>query len=362
MKVLIIYATAGVGHKKAAEAIYDEIKNNRNHEVAIIDSLDYTPRFFKFIYSQGYSFLVRRLPLVWGFFYWLTDFISVKKIIILCRRCCNFANSRRLTKFLLDERPQVIISTHFFANQTISRLKKKNCLSTRLICVITDFTIHSFWFADGVDLYTVANPELKNQLISKGMKQEMIEVAGIPVKPIFLKLQNKDDVRRELGINPDIFTVLIVTGTIGVGPIEKIVKVLKDDVQLLVVCGRNKRLFDKLSRLRSSSVRIFGLVDNLDELMDASNVVVTKAGGLTISESLAKNLPMIFFTWIPGQEIENAKLMKKQGAAFIIKDINRIKNTILRLKDNPQEIENMKKSIKSIAMPGAAQKISSLIK
>jgi processive 1,2-diacylglycerol beta-glucosyltransferase len=363
MKIFVFYATAGIGHRKAAEAIYEEIKHyiSNEHKIRIFDSLDYTNPLFKFIYSSGYTFLISRLPIIWGFFYWLTDTSFTRYFIGLCRSCCNFLNSRKLSKFLSKQQPEIIISTHFFANQIISWLKNTKRLDCKLICVITDYSIHSFWLANSVDIYTVANQNLKDDLISYGIKADKIKVTGIPVKRDFLKIQNKYEICRKINVNPDIFTALIVTGAIGVGPITTIVKTLQDEVQLIVVCGKNRRLFNKLSRSKFGSLRVFGFIDNIHDLMAVSDVVITKGGGLTISESLVQRLPMIFFNLIPGQEEANAKLIEGAKAGIIAKNVKQIRDIVLTLKNNPQILDKLKNNIALIAKPEATNNILKLI-
>ncbi|HOX54804.1 MAG: glycosyltransferase [Candidatus Omnitrophica bacterium] len=344
MKILVIYATAGEGHKKAAEAISQRLKLQSLHEIILIDALDYTNRFFRFSYSRGYSFLISRLPFIWGVFFWLTNNRWLIWPVNLVRNFFNFINSRKLDKFILTQNPDIVISTHFFSNRVVSRLKKTSGLKAKLISVVTDFSIHHFWLAEEVDIYTVAYPKLKDYLVSHGVKLEKIKVMPIPVRSGFLKSSDKEYLCRKMNIRPDVFTALIVTGAIGLGPIERIVNSLQKHIQLLVVCGRNKKLFNKLVKLGQESLVVFGLVDNMHELMSASDVIITKAGGLTISESLVKKLPMIFFNLIPGQEKTNAKLMQSQGIGFIAKNVNDIEDMVLKLKNNPSELAKMKQN------------------
>lgn len=344
MKILVIYATAGEGHKKAAEAIYEKLKLKTSHEIILVDALDYTNRFFRFSYSRGYSFLISRLPFIWGIFFWITNNRVLIWPVTLVRNFSNFINSRKLARFILAQNTDIVISTHFFSNRVVSSLKRSSGLKAKLISVITDFSIHNFWLAEEVDMYTVAYPKLKDFLVLRGVKAEKIKVMPIPVRGGFFKSFDKECLCRKANIKPDIFTALIVTGAIGVGPIEKIVNSLQKHIQLLVVCGRNQRLFNKLVKLGNESLVVFGLVDNMHELMSISDVIITKAGGLTISESLVKKLPMIFFNLIPGQEKANARLMQSQGIGFIAQSVKDIENIILRLKRNPAELANMKQN------------------
>ncbi|MBM3251991.1 MAG: hypothetical protein FJZ11_04330 [Candidatus Omnitrophica bacterium] len=345
MKILVIYATAGEGHKKAAEAIFEKLKSQTPHEIILIDALNYTNPFFKFSYSQGYSFLIARFPSVWGFFFWLTNSAFLCKLVSCARNFSNFINSRKLRNFILTQKPEIIISTHFFSNHVVSRLKRIGKLNCKFISVITDFSIHHFWLAQEADIYTVAYPELRDYLIAQGVQESKIKIMPIPIRDGFLKPIDKEYLYRKINLKPNVFTALIVTGAVGIGPIEKIINLLSKHLQLIVVCGRNKKLFYKLSKLESETLRVFGLVDNMHELMSVSNVIITKAGGLTISESLAKKLPMIFFNLIPGQEEANARLMQSQGMGVIAKSVKDIEDIILKLKNNPAELGKMQQNI-----------------
>ena len=215
--------------------------------------------------------------------------------------------------------------------------------------------------AEEVDIYTVAYPKLKDYLISKGVQESKIKIMPIPVKDSFLKQIDKESLYRKIDIKPNVFTALIVTGAVGIGPIERIIASLGKHIQLIAVCGRNKRLYKKLARLEYESLRVFGLVDNMYELMSASDVIITKAGGLTISESLVKKLPMVFFNLIPGQEKSNAELMESQGMGVITKNVKHIEEIILKLKNNPVELDKMKQNI-SIFTAQESQDILDIIK
>lgn len=362
MKILVIYVTAGEGHKKAAEAIFEKLKSSTPHEIISVDALDFTNPFFKFSYSRGYSFLIARLPFLWGLFFWFTNNALLSKPVACVRNFCNFINSRGLSNFILAQKPDIVISTHFFSNQVVSRLKQIGKLNCKFISVITDFYIHYFWLAEEVDIYTVAYPKLKDYLISKGIPESKIKIMSIPVKDSFLKPIDKEYLCKNIKIKPNVFTALIVTGAIGIGPIEKIVNSLQKHIQLIVVCGRNKRLFKKLAKLECESLRVFGLVDNMHELMSASDVIITKAGGLTISESLVKELPMIFFNLIPGQEKANAKLMQSQGMGVIAKNVKHIEDIILKLKNNPAELDKMKQNISIFTAQESQKNILDILK
>lgn len=353
MRILIVYATAGAGHRKASEAIYKEAKY-RGLDVTLVDILDFTSPFLKYLYSEGYIFLIKHFPSLWRVIFYLTDKLrgGIFKIVPIIFNRCNYI---RYLNFLEKERFDLVISTHFMSTEITSYVEKK--LNIKLVNVVTDFCLHSLWFNEGADKYCVASDSVKNRLISFGIAAEKIEFTGIPIDMIFSKVYNREDAARKLGVKPDLFTLLIMTGEVGMGPIAKIINLLKEDLQLLVVCGRNKKLFTELTKISAADLKIFGLVNNVYELMSVSDLIITKPGGLTTSESLAKGLPMIFFSIIPGQEAGNAKIIQDYGAGIIAQDVYRIRDSVLGLKQSPEKLARYKENARRLSHPDSAAKI-----
>jgi processive 1,2-diacylglycerol beta-glucosyltransferase len=359
-KILILYATAGAGHKKAAEAIINAAKN-RSLEVQSLDIIDFMPGFAKKLYSDGYLLLISRFVWLWGILYFFSDTPWLPVLNVHLRRLIDTIACRRLVKFLKKDEPDVVISTHFLASEIVSFAKQKFNLKTRLITVVTDFGVHNFWINQKTDLYCSASQVTKQILIDKGIPPELIKVTGIPVDEKFSKPLDKNLIRAELGIAEDKPTVLIITGGIGVGPIEEIVDLLKDHVQLLVVCGHNKNLQEKLSRKEYPGLRVFGFVNYVEKLMSISQLIVTKAGGLTVTESLVIGLPMIFFFLIPGQELINAKTISREKAGLIAQSPEEIKEAVLNFKGNPDTLSAYKNRALTLAKPHSAAEIISLL-
>ena len=360
MKILIVYASAGTGHRRAAEALYKELLKKKDIEVNLIDALDYTNLLFKYFYSHGYKFLIVRLPHIWGFLFYLTNNAIFNRLTTYPRTVINNLNSFRLKYFLVSLNPDVIISTHFFANGVIDHLRKKHKINSRLISIITDFNAHRFWISRGVDKYIVATQRTKEDLLSKGITDEKIEVLGIPVDPVFLGDLNRQRLAQKFSLRKDIFTVLLATGTIGIGPLKDLVDILRNQIQILVVCGNNKKLFNELKKEESNNLKVFGLVDNIHELMAVSDILIIKAGGLTISEALVAKLPMIFLPLVPGQEEFNARVLSVYKAGVIAGNLIKIKNLILSYKDSKKELQEFKSAIESIRKPNAINDILNL--
>ncbi len=367
-KILILYATAGIGHKKAALAIkkaFDEL-SMQDIEVTIIDSLDYTNGFFKWTYLKVYLLMVNRLPLLWGILYYLTDNFYFNLLIARLRRLNNWLNSIRLARYLEQSKPRAIISTHFFATEVVSDLKKAGKLESCLITVVTDYRLHSWWVSDFVDMYIVGSNDAQDDLSRWGIPSSKIKILGIPVEPLFSKAQDKKNILRTMGLKEDAFTTLVIGGGFGVGPIEEIIKSMNNisrTIQIITICGHNEKLVERLENLKNTLgptviVKTLGFVDNVYDYMSISDALISKSGGITVAESLAKELPMIIISPILGQETRNSDFLVKHAAAIKIDKPYDLKSLLEDLISHPDRIERMKEAIRTIKKPMACYDIA----
>ena len=299
MKILVIHATAGAGHKKAAEAIFHGLKAQGGVDARLIDALDYTNPFFKITYPWFYTFLVTRLAFAWGFLFGLLDIPWVQPLVRVVRRLYNGFNAQALQRFLIQEQFDGVITTQFLSAEVCAYLKREGKIKSKVICVVTDFDVHHIWVNEGIDVYTGACDYTKNKLISLGVNPEKVFATGIPTDAKFSVQPDILDLKKKLGLQDGILTILIATGSFGMGPIEELMELL-GKYQLLIVCGHNQELYERLKPRAPKNTHVLGLVDNMDELMAVASVMVTKPGGLSIAEALVKKLPMIFFSAIPG--------------------------------------------------------------
>ncbi|MEW6008940.1 MAG: glycosyltransferase [Candidatus Omnitrophota bacterium] len=362
MKVLIVYASAGSGHRRAAEAIYENLDIGLKNDSCLVDILDFTPSFFKLIYSGGYTFLIRQLPSLWSFFCWLTDRRILWPIFSLTRRILNICLAGRFVFFLKENNPRVIVTTHFKPNEILSNLKRKGQLDSYIISVITDYEVHSFWIQKGLDAHIVAIDSAKNDLIKRGIEESKIHVFGIPVPKGFLNLKKRKDAAKIVGVNPDRFCALLISGEIGLNVLARIALTLKDEIQVIVICGRNAKLFNKLKKVNHKNLFIFSLVENMHDYLACADLIITKAGGLTISESLIANLPMFFIPGIGGQEAGNIRVLTELKAAIYEQKIKNLIQKVLETKNNPRELSIMKERVRLISKPASNDMLNSLIK
>lgn len=363
MKVLITYASAGAGHRRAAEAVYDYLKNNRKDlKLEFVDILKFANPFFSFCYNYGYPFLVHYASWIWGFFFWLTEFSLTRALIRKFAVFTNYLGCRKFRSFLIKKEFDYIISTHFLNSELAANLKLKNKIKSKLITVITDFGVHPFWISSGTDLYIAGSEATRDKLLGLGVKGERIKSFGIPSGAEFAKAQNRQQLAVKLGIEASKFTVLVMTGSFGSGPLGKIARSLCGDAQVLVVCAKNKKLFSRLKTKNLKNVKVFGFVNNTQELMAVCDVIITKPGGASIAELLNMGLLPIFISAIPGQEKENAGILAGYGVGYSPKSIKQIKGLVIELKNNPQKLKSIRMNIAQIARPSACQEIAGVIR
>jgi len=360
MKILFIYASAGAGHLKAAEAVYNGIKKFSQYDAVLVDALDYSSPWFRSLYRKTYTFLISKIPFVWGFFFTVLDVRWLQPAVRIIRRIQNSINTQRLHRYLQEEQFDYIISTHFLPNEVSAFLKRSGKIRSTIISVVTDYDVHKIWVVPGIDQYAVACDFTKERLKSFGIGEDRIHVTGIPTDERFFYQKDMSQLKSELGMKGDVFTALIATGSFGIGPIEQIIKAL-NGFQIIVVCGHNQDLFKRLSRGNDGLVKVKGLVDNMYELMAVSDVMVTKPGGLSISEALVSQLPLIFFNAIPGQEEHNVRVLKSYGIGFKGDHIKDIVAELERLKSSKDAQLTAVKKTKELARPSAVNDILALI-
>ncbi len=232
MKILIVHAYAGIGHKKAAEAIRDALQGYKDMDVKCVDVLDYTTRFFKFSYPGTYLFLIDRVPFLWGCLYYFFDIRLVDIVLAPIRRIFHNLQAKRFVRFLLDEKPDVVVCTHFLPAEVISGLKKKGLFSGRLITVVTDFISHAFWMARHSDYFIVAIDRTKKDLLKRGIPEDKIKAMGIPCESKFSVTKDRAGLIKELGLEKGFFNLLMMGGGFGTGPVREIIHSLSRESRI----------------------------------------------------------------------------------------------------------------------------------
>lgn len=363
----MIYVSAGGGHRSAAMALAKAFQTTiSSYDIKVIDALDYTNPTYKKMYVSAYLNMVKHMPELWGYIYKKYDSRKVSSNIENLRKSLDKFNARDLLNFISEYQPDVIIGTHFLPLQIVSHLKKQKGTKPLLVGVVTDFGAHSLWMQNNVDSYFVPTTEVKRELNRFGQPIEKISVTGIPVDSSFNDKGNKDQIKSKLGLAKDRATLLLLSGGYGVGPVKEFISSFKNSslpIQILAVAGKNNKLMKEIKTIsRGIPVKAFGFVTNLDELMEASDFIATKPGGLTSSEILVKRKPMIILDPIPGQEQRNCEYLLEQGVAIRLFDPADAPYKIKELLADKQRILKMRRNATKIARPDAARNIVKEVK
>jgi processive 1,2-diacylglycerol beta-glucosyltransferase len=366
-KVLLLSASAGAGHVRAAEAIekaFNLAKDAANREVLHVDVLNYTNKLFRHLYSKAYIDLVNKMPEVPGWFY---DKLDKPWKNERRRLALDKLNTRPFVKLLREYHPDLIVCTHFLPAEIVSWLKAKERLASRQVIIVTDFDVHAMWLVHHYEHYFVAIDEARAYLEVLGIPAEKITVSGIPIDPVFAIKKDKQEMRAKHGLAPDRTTILLSAGGFGVGSIDALVSSLlpmQHRAQIVAICGRNEDLKKRLTKLAARIkpdatvlLKPFGYTKEMDELMTASDIVLGKPGGLTTSEALAKGLVFVIVNPIPGQEERNSDHLLEGGVAIRCNNLPTLTYKLDRLLGDPKRFESMKTNALRMGHPNAAREI-----
>ena len=366
-KVLLLSASAGAGHVRAAEAIekaFKESANGDSREVHHLDILNYTNKVFRHLYSKAYIDLVNKLPEVPG---WVYDKLDKPWKNERRRLALDKLNTRPLVKLLRGYQPDLIVCTHFLPAEIVSWLKAKERLASRQVIIVTDFDVHAMWLVHHYEHYFVAIDEARAYLEALGIPAPKITVSGIPIDPIFAKRKDKQEMRAKHGLAPDRTTILLSAGGFGVGSVDALIASLfplQHRAQIVAICGRNEELKKRLQKLAARAksdatvlLKPFGYTKEMDELMTASDLVLGKPGGLTTSEALAKGLVFVIVNPIPGQEERNSDHLLEGGVAIRCNNLPVLSYKLDKLLADPKRFAAMQESAKRMGHPNAAKEI-----
>lgn len=367
-KLLLLSVSAGAGHVRAAQAIEAAARGAQPAlDVTHIDLLTLVSADFRRLYGQQYIKLVEKLPQLWAYFYGKSDRPSRDSLSGKLKRAIERLNTRKLSAQIRRLAPDVILCTHFLPAELLSRRRAKGAALPPIWVQVTDFDVHALWVHPHVDRYCVASDEVAFRLADRGVPREKIAVTGIPVMPQFAVPLQRDICARELGLSPERFTVLMMAGGAGVGGLDALAARLlrlPDDLQLIALAGRNEDLLRRLRALAASHPgRLFplGFTTTVERLMSVADLVVTKPGGLSVSECLARGRPMLLVSPIPGQEERNADYLLEAGATIKAVDAATLEFKLARLLKDRARLRAMSDAAHGIALPDAAANVVALL-
>ena len=329
------------------------------------------PGRFHAFYSRSYLLLVRHLPWVWKFSYRLLDHALIHRCVQPLRRGWNLWIARRFVNRLSTQRPDLVVATHFLPPDVCSAGRGAGWLSAPLVVVITDLYPHRFWISREADAVVVSTAEGVAVLERRGIARDRIHVAGIPIGKAFSGPVDRALLRERFELQQGRRTVLITSGGTTIGQFERVVdavasleEILPGQIQLLVVCGEDAGAQSRLTReaaRRAMPMRVFGFVDYMADLMAVSDLIVAKAGGLTVSEALGTGVPLILYHVIPGQERMNAEYVTRHGAAMIAARPSDVARAVRRCAEEPVRLEAMAGAARGLGHPDAADAIVSRV-
>lgn len=368
-RILLLSVSAGAGHVRAAQALECTAAETLSGvEVAHVDVMDLVPKLFRKAYAESYVRVVQEHPALWGFLYGKTDReegedSKTRRLRLAIERL----NTRKLERAIAAHAPDHIICTHFLPAELLSRMIDGGRLRMPVWVQVTDFDVHYLWIRRHMAGYFAASEEVAWRMRDRGVPAERIHVTGIPVMPVFRELPSREVCAGEIGIDPDETTLLMMAGGLGIGELPELagrLLSLERSFRIVALAGTNERLKSDLERLaREHGDRLLpvGFTTTIERFMAASDLAVSKPGGLTTSECLASGLPMIVVSPIPGQEERNADFLLENGAALKAHDAAGLEFRVSELLDHPERLRDMRRAARRIARPRAAEDVLSIV-
>ncbi|MFC1674889.1 glycosyltransferase [Candidatus Omnitrophota bacterium] len=360
-----MYISEVSGHHSATLAIEGAIRRlSPGAEILNINAFNYTNPLSEKVINRLYIGLIKKAPKIWDYLY--DNPAVVRKIENIKNKIHKF-NSPKLKKLFDEFRPQAVACTQAFPCGMVADYKKTYGSRLPLVAVLTDYIPHSYWVYKGVDHYITPSEEVSKLLAAKGVADKRIEAFGIPFDHKFKQRADKKEVLSSLSFDPDKKTILIMGGGQGLGPIKAMINSLDKiniDFQMVVVTGTNKKLFAYLNRKArkyKKKTAILSRAGNINELMDISDFIITKPGGVTTAEALVKNLPMVIIKPIPGQEASNTVYLTEKGAAVKIDRLEELIPVIKGLLEDPDRLNSMRAAARASSKPNASEDIARLL-
>jgi processive 1,2-diacylglycerol beta-glucosyltransferase len=362
-RILVLAASVGAGHVRAAQAVELALRQTvPDAVVRNIDILDLTNAPFRKLYGQAYLDLVNKAPHVLGYFYDLMDQPSQsgKNRRDRFRLAVEKLNLRSFIRLLEEESWDLVINTHFLPAEIIASLRKTENLALPQVTATTDFETHRLWVNQPCDHYFTATEEGSLYLQHWGVPKTDTTAVGIPIHPVFAVAKDRQACCEKHGLKGDRPVVLQLAGGFGVGPIARIYGALLDvevPLEVVVIAGRNESAREQLEKVHSPRrhrTKVMGFTSEIDELMAAADLVVSKPGGLTTSETLARGAAMVIVNPIPGQESRNSDFLLENGAAIKVNNVATLAYKVTALLREPERLARLKECARRLGRPRAA--------
>lgn len=366
-KVLIVTASVGAGHNSAARAVTAALADAGKLDVQCLDVLDFAPRWFRAYYAGGFALAMTRFPRLYGLGFRLSDYPHGPRrgAMERLRLWREWGVLRRFRRRLVALAPDLVVHTHFLALPIVTGLVRRGLLSAAQMVVVTDVKVHRFWYSAGVERWFVPAAPSADTLRRWGVDESRITVSGIPVKAKWTAPVDRGKVLADWRLTGAGDIVLLSGGTeFTCGPVLRIARGLADacpDARVVVLAGRNKKLLARLARLPAAG-RVVGVsfTDRVHELVEVCSLMVTKPGGITTAECLARGTPMVLTNPVPGQEAGNAEYFRGAGAAVIARGTDDIIDRTRRLLADTRALGEMGDAARRLYRPATETIVSAV--
>ena len=367
-RILVLSASVGAGHLRAAQAVELALRELvPDAEIRNVDILTLTNPAFRKIYGEAYLDLVNKAPHVLGYFYDMLDKPRrPRSVRDGLRLSVEKLNLSKFCDLIECGRWDVVVNTHFLPAEIIASLRRDGTAEQPQIIVTTDFETHRLWVNQPCDHYTTATAEGAAYLHHWGVPRENTTVTGIPIHPVFSRPKDRGQSLKAQGLVGDRPVVLQLAGGFGVGPIAGLFEGLlsvETPLEIVAVTGKNakaKKQLETIKPPRRHRVKVMGFTDQIDDLMNVADVVMSKPGGLTTSEVLARGAAMAIVNPIPGQESRNSDFLLENGAAIKINNIATLPQKMTDLLADPGRLQSLKSNARRLGRPRAAFDVARL--
>lgn len=363
--ILILSASYGGGHNQVARALTEAIQmQDPSMNVITIDYCDLLLPFISRLSQFSYYQSMRCFPVGvgYGIYYQATGKIATDSF---WQRWMNNLGYSELTALIERLNPRIVISTFPIPSGVLSQMKESGVLKVPAITVITDICVHNQWIHPYTDLYIVGDQEVADGLVERGVSRGKIAVTGIPILPSFSQNFDLEQIRQEFEIKPKEKVILFMGGSQGLFMTTRFSQIfdsLDNNTKVIIITGSNTELYEKLKNsLSSSKVKIMNYVEKMAGLMQLADVLITKCGGITVSEALATGLPMIIYKPMPGQEAMNADYLWRHRAAIIVKSEHRLHNAIKCMISDKDFRERFRRNCLKLGSPNSSELSAALI-
>ena len=364
MRILILSVTAGQGHNRTAKGIADAAAA-RGHQCRIVDTFEYVSPAMGELVDEGYRLSIAFTPRAFG-----RAFRSFEKAeqefasILKAYKGVATRMSYELEEVYKEFQPDAVVCTMSFAAQIASAIYERGVCRAPRVGIVTDYTLHPFWAGTNLDALVSPSEQLTESFVSKGIDRAIIRPVGIPILPAFNETIERQAACDILGID-NMPTVLLMGGSMGHGDIEKAVESMDQTpalFQILAVCGSNKRMYNRLNAMQTRKpMRVYGFTDQVPVMMSAADMIVTKPGGLTVSEAIAKRLPMVLINPIPGQEDRNMDFLTNHGKAMRANKTLSVGEVTGQLMMSQVRRELMSKAQEAFGKPNATMDVCAIV-